>query len=144
MSLPPGIRNNNPGNIRRSSIKWFGLSPDQTDPNFCQFETAALGLRALLKNLINKQAIHGLHNVRDIVSSWAPASENNTEAYIAAVAGGMKVAADAPLDLHRAEVAISFAKEIVRHENGEPPGAPWFPHYWYSDSVYAEAFASAA
>ncbi len=46
MSLPRGIRNNNPLNIRRSKDKWQGLRALQTDTAFCQFETMAYGWRA--------------------------------------------------------------------------------------------------
>lgn len=146
--LPTGIRNNNPGNIRHSNIKWHGMSAIQTDPNFVQFETAEDGLRALIKNLINKQALHGLNTIRKIIGDdvfgWAPASENDTAGYIKAVSIGLNIDPDQPLDLHRVGMAVPFAKEIVRHENGEPPGMPWYPHFWYSDATYAQAFADAA
>ena len=33
MTQPRGIRNNNPGNLRRSKDNWRGLSPEQTDPD---------------------------------------------------------------------------------------------------------------
>ena len=46
--LSRGIRNNNPGNIRRGSSRWLGLSPLQSDSEFCQFDTLTYGIRALL------------------------------------------------------------------------------------------------
>ena len=36
--LPRGIRNRNPGNIRRSRDRWKGLAPAQTDPAFFVFD----------------------------------------------------------------------------------------------------------
>ena len=44
--LPRGIRNNNPLNIRRSKDQWKGLRAQQTDSQFCQFETLEYGWRA--------------------------------------------------------------------------------------------------
>ena len=36
-SLPRGLRNNNPGNIRITKDKWQGLREKQTDKDFFQF-----------------------------------------------------------------------------------------------------------
>ena len=50
-TLPRGLRNNNPGNIRRSKDNWQGLAPEQTDPDFFQFTAPEWGYRALIKTL---------------------------------------------------------------------------------------------
>ena len=81
-----GIRNNNPLNIRHSADRWQGARKEQTDKAFVQFETMAYGYRAAWKVLDSywkhfrkrKKA----YNVRNIISRWAPPSENHTEAYI--------------------------------------------------------------
>lgn len=39
MSVPRGLRNNNPGNIRLSKDKWQGLRERQEDKEFFQFGT---------------------------------------------------------------------------------------------------------
>lgn len=36
MSVPRGLRNNNPGNIRLSKDKWQGLRERQEDKDGCQ------------------------------------------------------------------------------------------------------------
>lgn len=52
MSEPRGIRNNNPGNIKKTSDKWEGLNADQSkDDTFCQFSDAKYGIRAMAKLL---------------------------------------------------------------------------------------------
>lgn len=82
--IPRGIRNNNPLNIRVGS-SWRGEVDSPTDKDFEQFISMRWGLRAgfvLLRRYINR---YGLRTIRDIVSRWAPASENNTRAYINAV-----------------------------------------------------------
>lgn len=77
-----GIRNNNPANIRRGCT-WKGLAEKQTDKEFCQFVTMTWGVRALLVTLRTYVVKHHLHTVREIITRWAPPSDdNNTEKYI--------------------------------------------------------------
>ena len=78
-----GIRNNNPLNIRRSGDKWQGLCSCQNDKEFFQFVSMEYGWRAAFVILCRTYyGKYGLKTIRDIVSRWAPAKENNTEAYI--------------------------------------------------------------
>ena len=91
---PRGIRNNNPLNIRLSSDKWQGqinANVNDNDNNsslkgegaFCQFHTMEYGWRAAFVILCRTYyGKYGLKTIRDLVSRWAPAKENNTEAYI--------------------------------------------------------------
>ena len=89
---PRGIRNCNPLNIRRSADKWQGQSNYLTPPGkggdggeseFCQFYSMEYGWRAAFVILCRTYyGKYGLKTIRDIVSRWAPAKENNTEAYI--------------------------------------------------------------
>lgn len=77
---PLGIRNNNPLNIRFSPMNvWKG----QTGCNkgFCTFDTMEHGYRAALVLLLN-YVKRGYDTISEIVSRWAPESENNTQAYI--------------------------------------------------------------
>lgn len=77
-----GIRNNNPANIRRG-CNWKGLIRQQKDREFCQFVTMTWGVRALLVTLRTYVVKHHLHTVREIITRWAPPSDdNNTEKYI--------------------------------------------------------------
>lgn len=100
MSLPRGIRNNNPLNIRRSKDQWKGLSKTQGDRSFCQFETLEYGWRAAFYLLTRTYYFkYRLYTVRAIVSRWAPPSENNTEAYIANVCRLTGIAPDEPLGI---------------------------------------------
>jgi hypothetical protein len=89
--LPRGLRNNNPLNIRRSAAKWKGLRKEQTDAQFCQFESMAYGWRAAFKLLIdNYYHHHGRTTIRYIIYRWAPPNDgNDTKAYIARVIGLM-------------------------------------------------------
>lgn len=84
--LPRGIRNNNPLNIRRSKDQWKGLAEQQNDRSFCQFKSMEWGWRAAFY-LLTRTYYHKcrLCTIRAIVHRWAPASENNTEAYVSNV-----------------------------------------------------------
>ncbi len=83
MSLPRGIRNNNPGNIRWGS-KWKGLvpEPERTDQSFCQFVDPVYGIRAIAKVMFSYRDKHGLNTVESIINRYAPPNENNTQGYI--------------------------------------------------------------
>ena len=81
-----GTRNNNPLNIRHSADQWQGARAEQTDKAFVQFETMAYGYRAAWKTLESYwKYFHNLpkpFNVRNIITRWAPPTENDTENYI--------------------------------------------------------------
>ncbi|WP_423063870.1 hypothetical protein [Candidiatus Paracoxiella cheracis] len=76
-----GFRNNNPGNIRHGE-PWLGLAEDQTDPDFCQFVSVEYGIRAIFKILEIYREKYHLTTIDDIISRWAPPTENDTRSYI--------------------------------------------------------------
>ena len=79
---PRGIRNNNPLNIRQNPANnWQGLKKEQTDKSFCQFTEMKWGLRAAIR-LMENYIRRGAQTPRQIISRWAPPSENNTSGYI--------------------------------------------------------------
>jgi len=121
MSAPRGIRNHNPGNIRRSADPWQGLAKDQNDDAFFQFAEPKWGIRALARVLISYQDRHGLRTVRAIISRWAPPVENQTSSYIDHVAHRLGVGADDPLDVHDYRVLRGLVEAIIAHENGQQP-----------------------
>lgn len=118
--LPRGVRNNNPGNIRRSSAnKWQGTVPPEArkDPEFEEFRTPEFGIRALAVLLINYQDRYGLRTIRQIIGRWAPPTENNTEAYVNAVARMTGRGADEVLDLHEYGDLRPLVEAIIAYEN---------------------------
>lgn len=114
---PRGIRNYNPGNIRAGSEKWQG-EVGRDDKGFVIFDSERNGLRALAKLLINYQLKHNLQTIRQIITRWAPPVENNTPAYVNAVAVDMHTHVDAPLNLRDPETLDQLVRAIVLHENG--------------------------
>ena len=100
MSLPRGIRNNNPLNIRRSKDKWKGMKAQQSDAQFVQFESMEWGWRAAFW-LLTRTYYHKyrLFTIRAIVQKWAPTIENNTKAYIHNVSRLTGINPDEPIGI---------------------------------------------
>lgn len=133
-TIPRGIRNNNPGNLRRSRDKWLGLSATQTDPEYWQFDRPEYGLRAMGVVLLNYAARHGLRTVRGIVGRYAPEHENPTDSYIANVAGRLRVGPDDVIDV--AGRLPELMRAMAIQENGAAAHALHLPA-----SVYDAALA---
>lgn len=113
--LPRGIRNNNPGNIRRNTIEWEGMQAIQNDDSFVQFNSPEYGFRAMTRLLRSYQR-RGIISVQDIISTYAPASENHTAAYVDFVARRLDVSPDQPLEVNRR--MLDLIKAITVFENG--------------------------
>lgn len=116
-SEPLGIQNNNPGNLRTGPNGSFGT-----------YATPMEGLQALRDQLSlyfnggSAAAGHQhLDTLRDIISTYAPKSENNTAAYIADVAKQMGVTADAQLNLNDPQTMAALMRGIIQHEEGYNP-----------------------
>ena len=128
-----GIRNNNPGNIRRTSINWRGEVPDdlKTDSEFEQFIAPLFGIRAMVRDL-RTGARRGEDTIREIISQWAPPNENDTEAYIKSVSRQTGIDPDAMINF---DVNLpDLLDAIIVHENGSNP---------YADELLFEAIAAA-
>lgn len=83
--LTRGIRNFNPANIRRSSSNWKGLSSVQSDVQFCVFDSFEYGVRALICLIRTYYNKYHLCSISEIISRFAPPSENATSQYISYV-----------------------------------------------------------
>ena len=117
-----GIRNNNPGNVRKSVTRWAGQVADelQRDPAFVIFTAPEYGIRAMAK-ILKSYFARGTDTIREIISTWAPASENDTAAYIASVAGKLGLSPDQRLS---AADLPKLIPAIISHENGSQPYSP--------------------
>jgi hypothetical protein len=115
MSGTRGVRNNNPGNIRKG-IPWDGLAKEQTDPSFDQFISAEYGIRALAKLLLAYQDFHGLNTIEGIINRWAPPVENATNNYVAAVCESSGFSADEVINLHDPHTLTDIADGIIQVE----------------------------
>jgi hypothetical protein len=120
-ALPRGIRNHNPGNLRRSADPWQGLAATQTDAEFFQFASAKWGIRALARTLIAYQDKVDLRNIKQMIGRWAPPVENDTGAYVRVVAAAVGVGPEERIDVHDYAVLRPLVLAIIKHENGQQP-----------------------
>lgn len=117
-TIPRGIRNNNPLNIRIGN-KWLGEVPCPTDTQFEQFTKMEYGVRAgfrLIKRYIER---YHLNTIKGIVSRWAPPSENKTNAYIASVEKLSGIPADKELRFCDSYEMIRMVDAMIVVECGQ-------------------------
>lgn len=72
-----GLRNNNPGNIRKDGTHWKGEVEPSRDAAFKQFESMAWGYRAMFKCLNTYSRKYGLDTIRKMISRWHPERERH-------------------------------------------------------------------
>lgn len=123
-----GVRNNNPGNIdynpRNAWQGQLGLEVGVPFPRFARFDIPENGIRALGKLLINYRGKDGMpgvggpgiDTVRETITRWAPGNENNTEAYIAAVARRLGVNANDVIEVRKLATLRVMVTSIISHE----------------------------
>jgi hypothetical protein len=99
-SQPRGVRNNNPGNIRRSARGpvWKEEIWPGGDDAFCTFSAPEWGIRAIVLTLISYHEKDGCKTIADAIHRWAPPCENNTVSYEAFVGGRMRTPISAAFD----------------------------------------------
>lgn len=127
-SDPRGIKNNNPGNIKKSSARWKGLASldemldfQRSETVFCVFKAPQWGIRAMTKNLMSYQ-MRGLRTVAAMIGTWAPPSDDNpTTVYAQTVANRMGIAVDAEFDFSEYQRSRPMIEAIIRFENGKQP-----------------------
>lgn len=117
MKYTRGERNNNPGNIRISSVRWQGEVTGK-DKSFCSFSSPTMGIRALARVLLTYYRKYKLDTVACIIDRWAPTVENDTEAYVKSCCVQMCVDKDTPLKLTSYATLKSLVIAIIKHENG--------------------------
>ena len=113
-----GLRNNNPGNIRRSRVRYKGEVYPSRDPEFKEFSSMAYGYRAMFVLLNSYHKRYGLTTIREMISRWAPPSENFTEGYIRFVAERTGIDADAEVDSRSERDMVPIVAAMSEIENG--------------------------
>lgn len=113
-----GVRNHNPGNIRRAICRFRGEVIPSTDPAFKQFESAEWGYRAVFVVLRTYYRKHGLRTLSEMIARWAPPSENNTAAYIRRVCALTGLAPADTIDPTDRSTMIPLVAAISEVENG--------------------------
>jgi hypothetical protein len=126
-----GIRNNNPGNIKKSSEKWNGAVGD--DGTFVKFATPADGIRALARIIRVYNEKYKLDTIEQIIHRWAPKSENETGKYIDFVSKKMGKNPKEKIDFKNLADFSRLISAIIQFENHSVP---------YPDSVIDKGIAA--
>ena len=117
-TTPRGIRNNNPLNIKNGEQDLFvGEIRPSKDKTFRQFRTMAYGYRAAMRIIRTYVIRHGLMTVEQVLTRWAPATENDTANYIDVVTQRSGLARNYRLQLERAEM-VALVSAMCYMENG--------------------------
>lgn len=117
-TMPRGLRNCNPGNIRINNVKYQGEVQPSPDKAFKQFRAMAYGYRAMFVVLHTYQRKHGLRTLSQMISRYAPANENHTQAYIDAVAEASGVPATSNITTTNGDVMVPIVAAMSKVENG--------------------------
>lgn len=130
-----GYRLHNPLNIRYAkSIKWQGQ--EGAFNGFVIFGSFSCGYRAAVK-ILNSYRRRGITTIGGIISTWAPRSENDTDAYIKSVLQYMngvfktpgqctgftygEINADTGLNLKDREMVVDLLMAMTSQETGAGP-----------------------
>ncbi len=114
-----GLRNNNPGNIRKGGDTFQGEKLPSSDPAFKQFTTMPYGYRAMFVTLATYIG-KGFNTIEKIISRWAPSNENNTDGYIKNVARMSKVTKTKVLTTSDGQLIKAIVAAMSYVENGLP------------------------
>lgn len=113
-----GLRNCNPGNIRRSATRYVGEVSPSRDAEFKEFETMAYGYRAMFVLIDSYSRRYGLNTIRSIISRYAPPTENFTEGYVRFITRRTGIAAEEKIDTRSAKDMIPIVAAMSEIENG--------------------------
>lgn len=125
-----GVRNNNPGNIRKSKDQWEGAIGD--DGEFVTFDSPESGARAMVKNLMS-YGRQGFDSIEKVLNRYAPPEENDTQAYIDSIVSATGIPATQSLNLNDPDTLMTLAQAMSYHETG----------HRYDPSVFQQGVARA-
>lgn len=113
-----GLRNNNPGNIRKNNLKYDGEICPSADDQFKQFKEMAYGYRAIYVILYTYQKKYGLTTIEQFIMRYAPPVENHSGQYIKNVCKWSGHGRLTPLNALTKSDMMPLVAAISRMENG--------------------------
>lgn len=116
-----GLRNNNPGNIRLSATRFKGEVLPSRDDAFKEFSAIEYGYRAMFVVLDTYHRRYGLTTLSEMISRYAPSSENFTDGYIRFVARRTGIAANEKIDSRNPRDMVPIVAAMSEIENGVKP-----------------------
>jgi hypothetical protein len=122
---PKGLRRHNPFNLMCTNPRqgWAGAVSDGAFDGDREEEFIAdlWGLRAGMIVLLNDELRRGEWTIDQIFDGFAPAFENDTEAYKQNMADGLGVARTDRIDLRDRDRLVKLSRLITRQEEGQQP-----------------------
>lgn len=115
------MRNLNPGNIRLSATRFKGEVVPSRDSAFKQFESLEYGYRAMFVLLDTYARRYGLSSIRQMITRYAPPTENFTDGYVRFVARKSCIAADERIDSRSPRDMVPIVAAMAEIESGESP-----------------------
>ena len=113
-----GLDNCNPGNIRRSRVRYRGEVRPSRDAAFKQFESMEWGYRAVFVLLDTYRRRYRLDTVRGMIGRYAPPSENDTARYVRTVCEMTGLGPDERIDTRSRATMVPLVAAISWVENG--------------------------
>lgn len=123
-TLPRGVRNCNPGNIRlprkenMEKDRFIGELRPSRDKSFRTFVNMAYGYRAMHYLLRRYKNSYSLNTLEQMINRWAPPTENHTDAYIDFVAKRSGIGRDQIVDVSNMTVMCRIVEAMTVMENG--------------------------
>jgi hypothetical protein len=111
-----GIRNNNPGNIKKTADKWKG-EVDGDDTVFKTFKTPEEGINAM-SGLLKKYAKRGINTINTLVRRWSSTDQNQ---YIAYVSKKLGINPNKTINLNDKNTRAMLVNAMIEFENGTNP-----------------------
>lgn len=115
----PGLRNHNPLNLRSASNE-IGKVFVGKNGYFSQFGSDEDGLAAASRQLF-LYGDRGKHTLQDVISTFAPHSENNVENYVSDVSRVTGFKPGENIDLHSPDVLKRLLPAMIKEEQGTQP-----------------------
>ncbi len=123
-----GYRNNNPGNIRKSTVKYLG-EKESNDKSFKCFESPAWGYRAIFV-VLDSYARRGVCTLAKMIDRYAPPCENHTLSYVDFVSQKSGVKPNVVITTTNRDIMVPVVSAMVTMENGTPPPANEINEGW--------------
>lgn len=134
---PRGVKNNNPGNIIKTAIKWQGevSESESTETFFEQYTSMELGARAHFKNMLYHMN-HGSDTLEKMIRVWAAGEpEGNLKEYVKFVSNEVGLAPSYKLTKDKI-LLVNVAWAMSKMEQGFKNGIPWV-----AKSIYESAWS---
>ncbi|SJN60085.1 hypothetical protein VR7878_03989 [Vibrio ruber DSM 16370] len=116
-TLPRGVRNNNPLNIRDSSNNWEGKSALNRDKEFEEFKHPVYGFRAGAR-IFRSYSRQGYKTLSQMIYRFAPDNENDTALYVQQVSQWTGIAPNQTIDVNDNDQLAHLLYAMSRKEVG--------------------------